>query len=406
MTTGSTSTIDVVEQVGGYNLRLLRTRHWFGGDAATYTRVQAIRKSRIIPARVLFDGTIFPEREVVWYEKQPPRRRSKMPNNGYESVVTRTRESFWQDGAASGYIGGDIVVDPSDYLWTSEDDYALIGKIHEEIAGSSFNAGVFLGESKMSIKLIGDTVTRISGALRNFKRGRYERGWHYLTRDLNRPNPLKGSKMSKRDLSSQYLQVEYGIKPLLSDVEAAARSAAYLQSAPTVYRFAKTRYARGKPAGTVGERDEGMQWWVRFYTTRHVQHSKRIIAYVSAVDYPELLGLKDPTQVMWELTPYSFVADWFIPVGKWLEATATNRAIRATYVTSEKHLVRDTLSRCVPVPNVSPDKFFRERFTFKRSVSDALPVPSLNSFREPEKSFTLSHAINSVALLVQRFGSR
>lgn len=43
------------------------------------------------------------------------------------------------------------------------------------------------------------------------------------------------------------------------------------------------------------------------------------------VDAPQLkraaqLGLTNPTEILWELAPFSFVLDWILPIGDWLKS--------------------------------------------------------------------------------------
>jgi hypothetical protein len=40
----------------------------------------------------------------------------------------------------------------------------------------------------------------------------------------------------------------------------------------------------------------------------------------NAADLPARLGLLNPAEVIWELVPFSFVADWFLPIGDYLSA--------------------------------------------------------------------------------------
>lgn len=51
------------------------------------------------------------------------------------------------------------------------------------------------------------------------------------------------------------------------------------------------------------------------------------------------LGLDDPLGLIWELTPYSFVVDWFLPVGQWLSSFRSIKGLTFqggyTYVKSQ-----------------------------------------------------------------------
>jgi hypothetical protein len=67
-----------------------------------------------------------------------------------------------------------------------------------------------------------------------------------------------------------------------------------------------------------------------------------IVAYISEpVTVAQMSGLLDPEVVLWNAIPLSFVADWFIPVGNWLQARAFSSKLVGTFVRSDKQeLVR------------------------------------------------------------------
>jgi hypothetical protein len=67
----------------------------------------------------------------------------------------------------------------------------------------------------------------------------------------------------------------------------------------------------------------------RFEVSRKTNVRAYSLYYVAASGFQSVrdYGLTDLSQAAWELMPYSFVADWFIPVGKWLEAISPKLGI-------------------------------------------------------------------------------
>jgi hypothetical protein len=113
--------------------------------------------------------------------------------------------------------------------------------------------------------------------------------------------------------------------------------------------------------------------------------------------------------VAWEKLPYSFVADWFIPIGSYIEACRTAADISGTIVRSLK---QDTIYLDYKYgPGIlvkgdwsGPGTSYR-RMTFTRSVSSEIRVPHpLSSLAADDllqyKSWR--HAANAVALLTAK----
>lgn len=125
-------------------------------------------------------------------------------------------------------------------------------------------------------------------------------------------------------------------------------------------------------------------------------------------------GFTEIPLALWELVPYSFVVDWFLPVGDWLEAVTPKLGvtIRAEGITTRRttHLSRrvtawnKTFSGGVSYDVVGATSLHDQRFltTVERvpSLSDALTFPSINV------KLNVKRAIDALALLSQRRGPR
>lgn len=141
-----------------------------------------------------------------------------------------------------------------------------------------------------------------------------------------------------KDLANLHLSYEFGIKPLLKDIEGLFRSLTSIeekfawlrknQGKPVKVRFSKDLSTVYKPAGSIEDYD-----WERFYTSvRHYSckyNAFAIMVYdVSKLNDAELAfrlfarmaGMDSVFRNLWELTPWSFAIDWILDVGTWIES--------------------------------------------------------------------------------------
>jgi len=131
---------------------------------------------------------------------------------------------------------------------------------------------------------------------------------------------------------------------------------------------------------------------------------KTIKARVRKIDQFALLGLTDPASLAWEKLPWSFVIDWIIPAGNYLEAINLNRALAADYVisshfTSTAYGIKNKLANTNYVGGVH---FNHTDVRTTRNIASHLDVrlPTVKSW---DKIASWQHAANAVALLTQIF---
>jgi hypothetical protein len=115
--------------------------------------------------------------------------------------------------------------------------------------------------------------------------------------------------------------MSYGWKPLLSDVHAQAENLArVLIDRSFVLRqvsaSAKTEEWRDKRVAIAGG-----NWYNRRIDriTNVVRYTVRYTIQDGQAKVANTFGLLNPLLVAWELVPFSFVADWFLPVGNFLD---------------------------------------------------------------------------------------
>lgn len=190
--------------------------------------------------------------------------------------------------------------------------------------GASWNLPVFTAEANKTIDLIASTAKRIATGFRAMKRGQPDKAWKALGFHPTRKQRQETLGVAARD---NWLAYRYGWIPLLSDVKSAAEFAAsQLTTHPPVRRFSALCSAGEQKEVGVQNQDIflGTTGWDAdsTYTVLRTGEAKawitvQLMGNQSARTMSQL-GM-DPWQLGWELLPYSFVADWFVNVGQFLE---------------------------------------------------------------------------------------
>jgi hypothetical protein len=288
---------------------------------------------------------------------------------------------------------------------------SLVNKLKGELRGSDFNMATFLGEGHQSLAMIAQAATRLARGYQAFRKGDLVDAASWL---LSGGATRRGSRkiQSKKDFhrattksgANNWLELQYGWLPLLSDMKAGAEQLSHLLHVPFKKRYSVTK----RWTKDCREPDPGPE--LRYWSDARQSVSRRIIATISEPEsLPVVSGILDPELVAWELTPFSFVADWVVPIGDYLEARAFASRLSGLFVTSQ-------LERCRysgfqggqfldgngarTVTSGSSGSFYFESARVSRSVSSVLevPMPQVKPF---SKVNTWKHCVNAIALLVQ-----
>lgn len=224
--------------------------------------------------------------------------------------------------------------------------------------------------------------------------------------------------------SNGWLQYHYGWKPLMSDLEAFTRLATSASNSYSAY----VSNQRGK--GTLLRRTKRMSTvvtpgfvtpWSGIKSNVTTQHTARCITWYrytpagqtmsKAAFLATKMGLTGGqiAASAWELMPYSFVVDWFLPIGKALSsvsATPVNFDIvkqqydyTAESQTDVLFLFPDkVVSDSVGAP---PWKWSGSCGQYRQRVYERHGYPFLGSSDPSSSWFTTNRAVSALALIVQ-----
>lgn len=349
-----------------------------------------------------------------------------------------------------GFIASNQFYDP---VWADGLDAIVESKVLADLNSSKTNLGVTLAEASKTGAHVARTATRIYNAIKALKRldingltnalgctaptsaykKRFDKnknamfsrsipGYYDLSKSEKRrargralSNPTDTNVASF--LSSTWLEFTYGWKPLLQDVYSSAEALAevFIERQGIV----RTVYAKAKALNQPPEINNpdwftGNLWGVIQLAEqeRRVRIGVNYSIPTGGLSPTTIFGLENPLIVAWELVPFSFVADWFIPIGKTLEAlTATNGL---TFHSGFKTRINILITRSQVYRN-SHNAWYGEYyhqggggsltavrtvFYQKRTILSAFPTPSIPRFKDPR---SISHGLSAVALLQSIF---
>jgi len=383
------------------------TRVWSGGD---YPKTPPVRKTAQ-PLEEVYERYMRAGKELTrvrWKRKFLPRvstpKRGRTVDHDYTMSDSRITDAVvnYQRPNISGNTwktitayGNGLFRPYATYSWDSSCDYTLFGRLRNRVAGSSFNAGVFLGEGHEACSMIADAARRIRLSLLAVRRGNFVSAARHLTSGTSR------SQLHRQHAASNWLELQYGWLPLLSDVYDGAQFLAHQFSVP----LQDVVRVKLQVAGAIRNS------WGTFapILESNCYTRKTIKAILKEKDVVKLSGLTDPLSVAWELVPYSFVVDWFLPVGDYLSSRGLSQSLTGTYVTSTKNY---GFGKGFYYAGTDNDwKFdgtnhepFHEWVSFTRTVSTNLSIP-MPEVIPLNQVLSWRRAANAVALLTNRESS-
>jgi hypothetical protein len=296
----------------------------------------------------------------------------------------------------------------ADTPFSSNDDLRLYSKLIKDVKGHSFNLGVNLGQLNQTTSMLASNLSKLGHAALALKRGNFAAAARQLGA---RP---RGTRLKGTDVSGRWLELQYGWMPLIGDSYEAMKAFEAISQGPRkkTFRTSIKSEVKGNCAQAGGAN-----------ATADVQHKKYIQYEMSEeLDVQRQLGLLDPASVLWELTPWSFVIDWFIPIGTYLDVLnqipnfkgrflfTTVSKVSGVYDWSlppgvdDRGTVADVKDGLWHFDSYIAKPFEALRYTkMTRAVGSSIQYPPLPSFNSLKGSLSAARIKNAIALAYSRF---
>lgn len=265
-----------------------------------------------------------------------------------------------------------------------------LNKLLEEKA----QIGAALGEARQTVNMFSDLVTDGVRYLRAFKHG-----------NLKAIIRRNGGKSSSKSIADAWLQYSYGWKPLADDIHTAQAN---------VHRVLAKDMIIAAKRGVNYEMEIPYSNPAGDYSELSIVKQQVLCELGAYLDHPEIayldtFGLINPAVIAWELVPWSFAVDWFIPVGRTLEAITATMGLRFRggrintrrgYKTVRTYNPgrRTPWRECLDV-----GEYQETGFGFQRIPLLSFPAPQLYADMTP---YSTTRALNALALFRQFVGGK
>jgi len=193
--------------------------------------------------------------------------------------------------------------------WTARDETKLLAKLlTKSKGGTNFNVGVSLAEvDKFASSTVG-LIKNVSFGAVDLASGRFE---NFARRfGASPPVPGRVRKLNLSDPFARFLEMSYCWQPAYNDLFSASEAFEQVSKGPRKKIFEASRVIQSveKDTSTFLFPDRKITT-VRRYTYEMYEEMSVF----------RQMGLGNPASILWERIPYSFVLDWFIPIGTYLE---------------------------------------------------------------------------------------
>lgn len=275
-------------------------------------------------------------------------------------------------------------------------------------SGVQQNIAESLGTLGQTVDMIQGNLTRITNSLRHLRNGNVANAARALWSNQNPRYRKRGGPKPGGNLASNWLELQYGWKPLLNDIHwamkklseddpgsfnivrtvSSARVTAKVSTPVSLYNIASVQIG-SKTVTTISTCRIVMYWRMR----------SQLVLLLSQA------GFTNPVNLAWELLPFSFVADWFLPIGPYLEQLSAWDGLEfssGSRTDFTRQFTDSATSHSLPSP-LNPTvylygegNFHDERVALSRTKLTSFPGAALPSFKS---GFSPTHIANGMALL-------
>lgn len=375
----------------------------FPPDTSVFRNVNKLWESELRPA----SGTSPPEGKYGW---RPCRAWNHSGRNYFypPSVVNHSIDYGtygsryrYDDGSFWGVNPPDVPSFPSGLI--NQAEVKALNKLKQQ----DVNLGQFLAEFDQVERMVGHHFVTIAKSVRRFRAGHPPRIWKRI-KAFEHGNGVTNADLKK--IPPAWLELQYGWRPLLSDIYGAIQFLGRPGRDPLVHvkGYAESETAVTVPCSSVTS-DSFAQ--IQFSCRQRCWVSLYYMLTSPGLATQSSLGLLNPAEIVWECLPYSFVVDWAIPIGPWMSSLTADAGFtfkggsRSTmsemgdgslYSVS---FVDKTQGGAKITANGQGPTLTGKAYDFKRVCYLESPVPGLYV----KNPLSATHVANAIALLIQSF---
>lgn len=220
--------------------------------------------------------------------------------------------------------------------YTDLDVTALIARAKLDVIkaakSNQFNAPVFAAEASKTGEMVYARAKQLAGIFLSLKRGDIGRAITSLHPQFNERVTIRRRKRIIRRFNrarfvnpqqaaaDTWLELQYGWIPFVSEVSSAVNTLMDVVDEPSNRVIRVRGNQKANSLTTLVETGGYPQLVSTTVESQSVSVRVNWRAEALSADLPGRFGLTNPVEVAWELLPYSFVVDWFAPVGDYLSA--------------------------------------------------------------------------------------
>lgn len=276
-------------------------------------------------------------------------------------------------------------------------DLALI-KALSRLKDQDVNLAQAFGERKQTANLVYDVAKKLARGVTQVRRGNL-RGAVELLSGKSAPRFQKNIPVPQaKDVPKEWLGIQYGWLPLLSDLDSSCKALAEKDEDRSRYRIS----VRGKAELPMSE--EIIQFAGNANYTETRKSKTRCNVRLDYLPKSEVLaqlsslGLTNPASVAWELLPFSFIVDWFTPIGDWLNVldAALPFDFLGGFAVDTQELWVSSIAEAKP-PVYASAKCSLYKYAVKRQAYGTSPLPNWPGMKPNVGATKVSIALSLLA---------
>lgn len=305
MTTGSITT-----GICSFTTKSHRAKTWAGTDGRYTADVPPQQKWNDYSVCAMRFASANPNKLGVVYK--PTGQYTEVNNHSWASLYNPT---------ATGHVSGiPFPTSLFNQYWGANEELALLSKLINEVRGHSFDMGVALAEVDKFAGTVVGTLKNLAYGVEDLSKLRFDR---FARRFGARPPSRKTVReLTARDVSGRFLEMRYAWLPAIHDVYEASKAFEELSNGPRKVRFKASIRRKLEEVRATN--------WLLVPVQIEVRR-KYLVEMREELDWNASLGLSHPGNVLWERLPYSFVIDWFIPIGTYLSVLGVIPRMKANW---------------------------------------------------------------------------